>query len=301
MSNRTFLLPKITILVALFEFGVYNTGDMDANYSAAKHEIERDYRDDTTVFLSEGCPPHFHHQVELLACERGAFDVTVNNHSFRLGAGEAAVSHCYDIHRYDRLSADAVGYCFIVSQRYLSGYLAATKGKALSSHVISRPDAAEIILNAAKTYQRHQTDGNQVLLSGLVNTALGTVLDCVPLIPLADAQDEKLDFVRELLTYVHEHYDENLTLDSLARRFGYSPNHFSHLFNLYLKTNLKDYLNELRVSRAAALLKEGEISVTDAALEAGFTSARTFYRCFSKAYGTAPHGFIEAQRKKSEK
>jgi len=74
----------------------------------------------------------------------------------------------------------------------------------------------------------------------------------------------------------------------LARELGYSEGYLSHIFSEALGTTMPAYVNTLRIRKAMELLRRGSISVSDAALELGFGSIRSFNRAFRKETGMTP-------------
>ena len=58
-----------------------------------------------------------------------------------------------------------------------------------------------------------------------------------------------------------------------------------------MQTGLTAFINNLRTEHSAELIKSGS-SVIDAAENSGFSSLRTFYRCFKNKYGVSPKCFV---------
>ena len=87
------------------------------------------------------------------------------------------------------------------------------------------------------------------------------------------------------MRYVSENFKKPLSLEGLAREFGYTENYFSSLFNRYAGMNLREYLNRRRLSEVLSRQKiSPEIPLYRLVLEAGFESQNTFYRAL-KRYG----------------
>jgi|ASRL01.1.fsa_nt_gi AraC-like DNA-binding protein len=101
-------------------------------------------------------------------------------------------------------------------------------------------------------------------------------------------QQEYILKFTELLSYINNHYKENLTLEDLAEHAGFSKFHFSRLFNQFTNMNLYDYINHKRISEAELLLLNPSLSITDVSLQAGFNSISTFNRVFKAAKNCTP-------------
>jgi AraC family transcriptional regulator len=105
--------------------------------------------------------------------------------------------------------------------------------------------------------------------------------------------------IRHALQCIEERSTEPLTLDDLARAAGMSRFHFSRLFRQALGRSPYRYLLDVRLARAAERLRAGHATVTEAALDAGFTDLSRFARLFRRRFGCRPSemaGARSAQR-----
>jgi len=93
------------------------------------------------------------------------------------------------------------------------------------------------------------------------------------------------------LQQIEARFAEPLSVDDLARTAGMSRFHFSRRFREVTGQSPYRCLIETRLRNAAALLRGGHHSVTEAALSAGFTDLGRFSRMFRQWSGTAPHRF----------
>lgn len=110
--------------------------------------------------------------------------------------------------------------------------------------------------------------------------------------PPASAQardlDKSLNRIRDILLYIKEHCEENITTSSVAAEFGYSREHFSRLFKRYADMSLKQYLNEYRLVRAADDLFTTDKRMLEVAMDNGFPDEKSFYGAFKRKYGVTP-------------
>ena len=82
---------------------------------------------------------------------------------------------------------------------------------------------------------------------------------------------------------------EDLSLNALAEKFGYSREHLSRLLHGALQESWNGYIGRLRAKNTHALLTASpELSVLEAAFACGFESSNTFYRAYAKEYGHPP-------------
>jgi len=88
--------------------------------------------------------------------------------------------------------------------------------------------------------------------------------------------------------YMDQHYNEDLSLETVASVAGFSKYHFSRLFKQCSGYNFYDYLCVLRIRAAETLLMSPDLSITEVALQSGFSSLSTFNRTFKKKKGCTP-------------
>jgi YesN/AraC family two-component response regulator len=94
-----------------------------------------------------------------------------------------------------------------------------------------------------------------------------------------------------IASYIHAHYTEDLSLESLAQRFYISSCYLSHQFKDVTGFTLTDYMQMTRVRNVQALLINTQIPITEAALSCGFSSFSQFNRVFQKHIGKSPSQF----------
>jgi AraC family transcriptional regulator len=93
--------------------------------------------------------------------------------------------------------------------------------------------------------------------------------------------------------FIERHIAEPISLRMLAQAAGYSPWHAARIFKEMTGKNPFEYIRELRLSRAAVKLRDGDPRIIDVALDFVFESHEGFTRAFSKQFGISPRRFIK--------
>ena len=86
-------------------------------------------------------------------------------------------------------------------------------------------------------------------------------------------------------------YASELDVPALARSAHVSESHFSRSFKATFGETPHQYLLSRRMERAKALLRAGELPVTEVCLAVGFTSLGSFSRQFSRFVGESPSDY----------
>ena len=89
----------------------------------------------------------------------------------------------------------------------------------------------------------------------------------------------------ELINYILENYNQNITLDSTAQHFGYSKEYFSKFFKQTVGKNFLDFLNATRTQKALEMLNDTESkkSIQEICIACGFNNPTSLYRHLKKA------------------
>ena len=94
--------------------------------------------------------------------------------------------------------------------------------------------------------------------------------------------------LQRLERFVEHHYSEPLPLRMAAEVAGLEQTYFSRFFHEKTGLRFSDWLRWVRVNRAIELLKERDISLTEAAFSVGFEHLGTFERACKKCTGLTP-------------
>lgn len=141
------------------------------------------------------------------------------------------------------------------------------------------------------------TEADMVRLNQGVTAVLGKGIFSAPetlsQIEAALARSRKLGsetqrLVRKAIAYLHQHYAEHLSRESIARHTGVSEGYLTRCFQQELRVAPMAYLSRYRVNRAKALLTDSHLSVTAVAMAAGFSSGAYFSEVFQREVGVSP-------------
>jgi len=88
--------------------------------------------------------------------------------------------------------------------------------------------------------------------------------------------------------YLHEHFSEIRSMDTVAQACHVSRSHLYNLFQEHVQMTPKEYLERLKISTAADLLTQTDWTMERIAEETGYADAPTFSKAFKRRNGTSP-------------
>jgi len=92
--------------------------------------------------------------------------------------------------------------------------------------------------------------------------------------------------INRVIDYLRENLDRNPTLKELADVAAFSPFHFHRIFKAMMGESINEYVNRLRLQKAANLLRNNpNDSITEISFRCGFSSSSNFARAFRRHYG----------------
>jgi len=94
--------------------------------------------------------------------------------------------------------------------------------------------------------------------------------------------------VGQVMWLLKQNLAEPLSLEELGKKIGCSHFYLSRVFSAQTGHTITQHLRQLRMERAAELLKAGRHNVTEAALEVGYNSLSHFSAAFHETFGCCP-------------
>ncbi len=107
--------------------------------------------------------------------------------------------------------------------------------------------------------------------------------------------------VKKAKDYMDANYcDEELTLKRIADEFCVSTGHISRLIKSEMGISYSDYITEKRISRAVAMLNEGELKIYEISDKIGYNSQHYFCTTFKRVTGLSPTDFKNKRSQRKE-
>lgn len=109
---------------------------------------------------------------------------------------------------------------------------------------------------------------------------------------VSDEESQKSSIIDDLLRYLERNYQYNITVNELAaHKYFVNPSYLSRLFKAETGKTFSRYLIELRMKKAAGLLSESGLKISDVAMCVGYNDVSYFIQTFKKYYEMTPEQY----------
>ena len=232
---------------------------------------------------------HIHEYSELLYCQKGTGDVFVNGKHIRLPEKHLVWIHPNSIHAYHCLGADVI--CAVFSHDLIPLYFEQTRQLRPVVAPVDVSDMADILDSFPSLDKK-----DPILISGYLNLLCARVMQRSAFAP-TDTSDSLL--YQRIISYLSEHFHEDISLSSLAKTFGYNEKYLSHCLHTLTGIHFSRLLSLYRIQHAKALLSHRQANIAQVAIECGFSAINTFNRVFKSMTGMTPSQYKKLQRQRT--
>ena len=245
--------------------------------------------------------PHWHEGIELSYTIRGQIDeFKINGKKFQTQPGQILVVNTQELHSiksYSRRHDLTLSIIYPFSEIHKLYPEIASQlidinhpEKFDSGQKMAYRELGGKLLELATVF-----DSDLPLKNVRVTRLLVEVLELLLTNFTASKTDSRLDAGRkayavtrlqQITQYVNNHYTDKLSLKDLAEYCGVSKEYLSRFFKKEMDMTVDSYINLVRAQSAhQELLGEPSMSLTDLALNSGFSGVRTMNRAFARVYG----------------
>ena len=257
------------------------------------------------VFLFEGGEgnyfrnKHWHRSVELFAVYEGSLRFYLNEQVYPLQAGEFMLVNSNEIHSVDSPKPNRTIVLQIPLKTFEDYYTGEQYIRFTHTPRMQDGEVMRLIGDIYTSYEE-QRCGYEMKVKGLYYMLLYLLVteyretDVTPDMVKWNKNLNRLSLITD---YIKENYDSDLSLETLAEIFGYSPTYLSRMFQKYAGINYKSYLQSIRLERAFQELANTGHTISEAALNNGFPNSKALAKAFQKKYGILPSEYRKRTRK----
>ena len=243
-------------------------------------------------------PAHWHEAMEILFCLNGSIHIHVEHEPIILRRNQLIVFDSKEVHSIHSDSKLYMFLCIHVDKKQLSIYCPDLELYHIKCRPVPLDDPKSTqyirICQLAHDQTRMNVENESTSTMRSDGTALLMLADLIryfsvyslPGVTIGTSQSN--DTLREIISYVNEHYTEKLSLEEVADQVGFSREYFCRFFKKHMGITFLRYLNEVRISHAGRLLMNTDMSISEVMNKSGFSNQTIFNRLFKEIYGLTP-------------
>jgi len=110
---------------------------------------------------------------------------------------------------------------------------------------------------------------------------------------ITNIEEKKLAY--QLVEYISRNYQEEIQALETSDKFGISIEEMNRHLMMQVECNFSDFVNRLRIDKSCEMLLDTNKSITDIAIEVGYSTVKTFRRNFIQLRHVLPNEFRAAQ------
>ena len=264
-------------------------------YTAQYHNSPKDFEIYERPSVHQ--PPHIHHAMECVLVTSGTLELGIAQELFHMDCGDFAIVFPDIIHHsqvFGKRSCRSIH--LLVAPEMITGYqsvlLHSCPQNAIISHTSLHPDVCYAM--QALLREAFQTKPSATLFQAYSAIILTRTLTGFHLVDKSSIGSG--DLIYRTVEYIAQHFQEDISLQSMANALYVSPYALSRVFSVTFHMNFNRYLNTTRLRFVLSQLEYSDTPITEAAFNAGFESQRTFNRFFQETFHMSPRQYRKNYR-----
>lgn len=251
---------------------------------------------------------HYHDNYEMYYLLEGERNYFINDQTYRVRPGDLVLIRPNIIHA--TLSANNRGYMRILvnfQEDFLSDFppaLCLLDSFAGDRHIVHLPEEEQKFVRVLLERMLTLYGLDATARRGEQQLMLAQLLSQVNVCAMQSQDTQSGDnfagnsLVSQCIGYINHHFQEPLTLETLARQHYISTCYLSRQFKQVAGVSFVDYVNNVRVKAAMELLVQPNAQITQVMGQVGYNSNTHFDRVFKKVTGLTPLAYKKKHRSK---
>lgn len=237
---------------------------------------------------------HWHDCIEVIYCEYGQGCVISGGDRIFVEEGDIVIVNSGDIHDASAQSECRMYYLDLGSALYsslrLAPHLFVFKKKIRDNRIEA---SIRRIITEMKEQNAYYKQAVQIEIVSIIILLMREYLNDTPERRLSGS--EQVQAVKKTISYLREHFLEQITMEELCANIGYSKYYLCHSFKKMTGSTIIQHVNYLKCQHARSLLLDGCCNVSESAVLSGFKNNSYFSRTYRSVFGRLPSDDLPAQ------
>lgn len=287
------------------------------NYSY-EEEIARDEYNNKATYIchhqtseknSICAQPHSHEYIEVLYCTDGNFDIWLNGKYFSFASGDLVVINSHEIHT---IRSQTEGSYMVIrflpeiihsagnsvfEAKYITPFIInnSKHQRVFRKEEISKTCIPQQIFDILDEYEKKQY-GYELFIRTTICSIFLWILRYwnaknIDLTLDTSLSNDLILKIQGVMDYVTNNFQEEISVQDVADMCHVSYSYFSRIFKQITKHSFTEYLNYVRITEAEKLLVSTDLSMTEIAMQTGFSTSSYFIQQFKLHKFISPKQF----------
>jgi len=244
---------------------------------------------------------HWHPEIELTYVVSGEMLYSINDKTYHLKAGDVLFgnqSTLHEGHQWEESDCEYIAVTFLPKLIY--GFEGSLIQEKYVTPITERSGVASLHLDGSEDWHQAAT---KLLKTVIASYETGKEMFTVQQLlffwqilyehfPIEEKKvaghSKHYDQIRDMISYIENHYTEQITLDDVAVAAHLSRSECSRVFKKVMGTSLFSFIQNYRIEKSCALLTETDAPISEIAESCGFSDGNYYTKVFQKVMGSSP-------------
>lgn len=241
---------------------------------------------------------HWHEHIELHYIQKGTSRFTCGQQKNEASAGDVVIINSNEMHAGACVGQSMESIVIIFELDAFSREL--VHQNVLFQTLIPQDEWLNHLFSSIYRENEAKETGYKLACKGMLYELIAYLVRRYAVGSLSEQESLKrkqnLERLNTVLQYISLHYDEPVSVPLLAEMMHVSEGRFGHLFKDSMGVSPLQYINQIRLKKAVHLMQKKDCSISQAAMEAGFSDINHFGRQFKRYYGKTPSELLKNSR-----
>ncbi|MBP1044752.1 AraC family transcriptional regulator [Enterococcus sp. BWM-S5] len=237
-------------------------------------------------------PVHWHRSLEILFVTSGRVGLILEGKQYILEAGELVIINSGEIHQIFAVEPEdrMKGVTLLIPSEFIQTWFRELDKGLFAPELVQKNKT--ILLEQIKKISHLYEQKADYYEVEIVSQVLQLLTQLYKHTRVPAEIENRLFEIKErlsaVLDLIERSYQNPLTLEEAASAAGYSVSYFSKIFTATMKISFYQYLIDFRLSKSIRELQTTDKTITDIAIDNGFTSIHSYIQSFKRSYQLTP-------------